>query len=99
MAILLPPAPNLERRSQVKLVDGTCPKCGASELGLYLCLSAKPLGEFSLAGAQSKFSARYVPVLECLNPLEGGMCDFTLTGRVEDGHAVFDPNASQAPPP
>ena len=43
-----------------------CPGCGeVGSLGVELRLVAKPIGSFSLAGAQMKVSAREVPHLVC----------------------------------
>lgn len=69
-------------------IDRTpCPGCGQTEV-LYISvkLFAKKIGEFSLAGAQVKFSARELPVLKCHN------CDFNLVGRfTDDNHVAFTP--------
>lgn len=64
-----------------------CPNCGAENaVTIRPGLSAKQIGEFSLAGQQMKVSARTVAIAECSS------CDLYLTGRVEgatlaeDGH-------------
>lgn len=64
-----------------------CPRCHAAPgtLAIGSTLSARPLGEFSLAGYQMKFSAVEVPVLTC------SACALRVVGRFEDGHAVFTP--------
>jgi hypothetical protein len=50
-------------------------------------LAAKPIGSFSLAGAQMKVSAVQVPVLAC------SRCDNFVPGRIEGDQAVFpDPH-------
>lgn len=43
----------------------SCPFCGYKPLRLELRLQAKPLGTFSLAGGQVKFSATQWPWLVC----------------------------------
>lgn len=43
----------------------TCPGCGHSGLRIEMRLLARPLGTFSLAGAQDKVSASEVPFLIC----------------------------------
>lgn len=64
-----------------------CPRChaGPGTLQIRSTLQARPIGEFSLAGAQMKVSAVEVPVLTC------SACDLHIVGRFEDGHAVFTP--------
>ena len=67
-----------------------CPECEFSgKLGIYRTLYAKPVGSFSLAGAQLKVSAYEVPILAC------GHCGLKLVGQYEMEHgkpyAVFNP--------
>lgn len=67
-----------------------CPQCGeAGKLGIYRVLMAKPIGSFSLSGAQMKVSAQDAPVLAC------GHCGLKLIGQYETEHgkpyAVFSP--------
>jgi len=62
-----------------------CPEC--SVVG-YLYLTsrfiAKPIGEFSLAGAQMKVSGTMKPVLKCHN------CSLDIVGEYDDdNHATF----------
>ena len=64
-----------------------CPECRLIEV-LYISIEfvAAEIGEFSLAGAQMKFSGRELPVLKCHN------CDFRLVGEFDNNtHAVFRP--------
>lgn len=42
-----------------------CPNCDLRNLYLGTGLVARPVGSFSLAGAQMKFSARDVPAIRC----------------------------------
>jgi hypothetical protein len=49
-----------------------CPNCGECNLFLGSGLRARPIGSFSLAGAQMKVSANTVPALRCSTP----ECDF-----------------------
>lgn len=64
-----------------------CPACKAPPGSLRLTggLQARPLGSFSLAGAQMKVSARSVPVLTCT------ACPMRLVGEFDrDGcHVTF----------
>lgn len=65
-----------------------CPRCRADPgcLGITDRLQARPLGSFSVAGAQLKVSARSVPVLRC------SACGLELVGEYTgDGHAAFTP--------
>ena len=78
----------------MKAVDTACPQCGESKVVLSLEAIAKPIGEFSLAGKQMKFSMRDTPVLECTTRTATTFCGWKLYGRLEDGHAVFDPPTS-----
>lgn len=77
----------------MKKVDLECPKCGRKEVYLTLELSAKDLGDFSLAGAQLKFSMAEVPVLTCFADQDEEsllLCEWTLEGKVVGDEAVFD---------
>lgn len=64
-----------------------CPTCGMiGYLTITTRFIARPIGEFSLAGAQMKFSGAMKPVLKCSN------CTFDLVGDWDgDSHAVFAP--------
>ncbi len=64
-----------------------CPKCTkVGGLHINIQLVSKPLGTFSLAGAQVKTSAYQAPVLECQH------CDLHVAGRFDgDNHASFNP--------
>jgi hypothetical protein len=55
----------------------TCPACGERELHVELALTARPLGTWSLSGAQPKTSAREVPVIRC------AACGISSEGRVD----------------
>ena len=66
-----------------------CPSCGAYRIRILHELEVRPIGTFSLAGAQMKVSAIIVPVLKCDN------CGLTLRGVIKDGYAIFDPGVSQ----
>lgn len=57
---------------------------------------AAKVGDFSLAGAQVKFSMKEVPVLICNgeipvpdSPFDYEACPWKLEGTIEDGQAVF----------
>lgn len=70
-----------------------CPVCAAAPgcLTVTVRLVAKPLGSFSLAGAQVKVSAEECPVLHC------SACGLEVVGRFDGDrhHAVFpDPRAA-----
>lgn len=55
-----------------------CPECGAvGTVALAPVMVAKPMGSFSLAGAQLKVSAWSGHVLTC------SACGWTVTGHVE----------------
>lgn len=64
---------------------------------LTLTMSAKPIGDYSLAGNAVKFNLEEVPQLFCeaLILRDGAVdeCGWQHNGRFEDGHAVFDPIA------
>lgn len=48
------------------VADQPCPKCTrVGKLRIEMKLVAKPLGTFSLAGSNLKFSANEIPVLYC----------------------------------
>lgn len=68
-----------------KLKATPCPYCGHHTLQIDLRLTAKEIGEFSLAGAQPKVSAEFLPWLYCWRP----ECDFKQRGRLDGEHAVF----------
>ena len=56
-----------------------CPSCSAAgTVSVRLVLVAKPLGTFSLAGAQTKMSAVTAAVAEC------SACGLTVSGRLEN---------------
>ena len=55
--------------------DTPCPSCGVKGLRIEYRLTAKPLGSFSLAGAQMKVSAVRVPWLIC------GTCGVEAEGK------------------
>jgi hypothetical protein len=55
-----------------------CPKCAAENTVIVSRgLQARPLGSFSLAGAQMKFSAHEVVIATCTE------CDLHLVGHLE----------------
>lgn len=56
----------------------TCPTCQTNTIRVRLVLVAKPLGTFSLAGAQLKVSARTKAVAECTN----ATCDVSVPGEI-----------------
>lgn len=62
-----------------------CPSCGAEPgcLSITETLVARPLGSWSLAGAQLKTSARSQPVLTC------SACPLRVTGTFDGSHVVF----------
>jgi hypothetical protein len=67
--------------------ESSCPACGAADtLQLDQALETQPIGSFSLAGAQMKFSARSRPRLTC------SVCTLDLLGEYDqDGrHVTFD---------
>jgi hypothetical protein len=71
--------------------ESPCPVCGAhGTLRLSQTLQAKPLGTFSLAGAQMKVSAQLRPVLSCT------ACDLKMVGVYDDDgrHVSFPQPAS-----
>lgn len=45
--------------------EQTCPQCGSTGFRVEYVLAAKPLGTFSLAGAQMKVSAVRAPKIVC----------------------------------
>lgn len=66
-------------------VDNPCPWCGIRALHIGEELQAKPVGSYSLSGAQIKVSAQVVPILEC------GNCDLSVDGGYDAAnHAVFN---------
>jgi hypothetical protein len=70
-----------------------CPKC--KEVGYLHIITrfvAKPLGTWSLAGAQVKTTGSMKPILKCHN------CDFDLVGEFDgDFHATFQPPTGDPP--
>jgi len=55
-----------------------CPKCAAENTVIVRCgLRARPIGTFSLAGAQMKFSVYEVAIATCTE------CDLHLVGHLE----------------
>lgn len=55
-----------------------CPKCGTENtVEVRRGLQARPIGSFSLAGNQMKFSAREVAIATCT------ACDLHLVGHLE----------------
>lgn len=75
----------------------TCPKCKVSTritpgaMRVEPVLVARPLGSFSLAGAQMKVSARSALRLSCNH------CDFEITGRVEGSDFIADALPEDSP--
>ncbi len=65
--------------------ESNCPACKAPPGTLQLAarLQAQEVGDFSLAGVMTKFSAREVPVLTC------AACPLELVGRYEGRHVTF----------
>jgi hypothetical protein len=61
-----------------------CPQCAQQRLEMVWTLVAHPIGTFSLAGAQMKFSASVVAVVRCHN------CGFRAQGRLEDATMAED---------
>jgi len=75
----------------MNVYEADCPNCYTpGSLSIKVELAAKPVGDFSLAGAQIKVSAFEVPVLSCW------ACPLRVTGRFDEdrSHAVF-PTAGQ----
>lgn len=72
----------------------TCPECGTSSrtdptvMRLEPVLQASPVGTYSLAGVQMKFSARAAHRLTC-------RCGWTVTGQIEDGHLIPLPTTTE----
>ncbi len=73
-------------REKIEL-DRPCPRCAESGgLRIELRLVAKPIGSFSLSGAQMKFSVQERVALVC------GRCGLDLLGEFDDSaHVVFPP--------
>lgn len=69
----------------------TCPDCGLSSrddpslMTLERVFVSKPVGEFSLSGAQMKLSAVESHRLAC-------RCGWSVTGQVVDGYLVAHPD-------
>lgn len=64
-----------------------CPQCQeVGDLNIIIELVAKPVGSWSLAGTQIKYSAQRLPILRCDH------CTFKLVGKFDgDSHATFSP--------
>lgn len=80
---------------KAKIVYRECltPECESKELELHLLMKAAEVGDFSLAGAQIKFSISALPYLECT------VCDGFMWGKIDGttGEAVFDQTKWEAP--
>lgn len=69
----------------------TCPECGVSSrvdpaaMVIEDCLVAKPIGSFSLAGAQMKVSAHAMLRLRCVR------CGWSIVGHLASDHFVARP--------
>lgn len=79
----------------------TCPHCGSGPLQLNRSITAKPIGTFSLAGAQMKVSAVDQHILSCaacgwyaVGDVEG--VEATADGTITGGH--FQAREVSAPP-
>ncbi|KQP62931.1 hypothetical protein [Nocardioides sp. Leaf285] len=59
----------------------TCPQCGNVGFRIEERLTARPIGDYSLAGAQMKFSAVAVPHIVCGLALDGPGCGVSAPGR------------------
>jgi len=67
-----------------------CPECGRlNTLRIENVLDAKPIGDFSLAGAAMKFSARSRPKLVCAE------CPYQNLGEYDGRYAVFQPEVKE----
>lgn len=62
----------------------TCPQCGAGKesLSIRKGFVSAPIGDFSLAGSQMKFSATEVLLIEC------DQCNWGAEGHFEGRHFV-----------
>ena len=72
----------------MKVNDAACPSCLAPPgcLTIDIEMVAKPLGTFSIAGAQMKVTAAMLPVLNCT------ACGLRIVGRYDaDGRHVEFP--------
>lgn len=72
----------------MKVDDAACPSCSAPAGSLTIAdeLVVKPLGTFSIAGAQMKVTAATLPVLNC------SACGLSVIGRYDaDGRHVEFP--------
>lgn len=67
-----------------------CPRCTTvGTLYINIEFIAKPIGTWSLSGAQVKASGWMKPVLRCRH----NHCEFKLVGEFDgDNHAVFKPS-------
>ncbi len=63
-----------------------CPNCGEARLTLSWWMIAKPIGDFSLAGRQLKFSVVQNAAILC------GGCGTAVFGRITDGTLSADGN-------
>jgi hypothetical protein len=74
----------------------TCPNCGLRSrdepdvMVVEEVLTAKPVGSFSLAGAQMKFSATKSLRLRC-------RCGWSILGRIEGDSFIADPETETKP--
>lgn len=70
----------------MSLIDSACPQCEQTgTLSISDVLEARPLGTFSLSGANMKVSARNRPVLTC------SQCAYRVAGEYSGRHAIFPP--------
>jgi hypothetical protein len=60
--------------------ERVCPRCGSTGFRVESVLVAKPLGSFSLAGAQMKVSATTAPKITCGLSAEQG-CGASAVGH------------------
>lgn len=61
-----------------------CPRCHKTKLELKWWLEAKPIGTFSLAGQQMKFSAFENAAIRCRG------CELIMPGRITEDASVVD---------
>jgi transcription elongation factor Elf1 len=59
--------PDDDGYTKAKIADVPCPECGAKAFSIKTRLVARPIGTYSLAGAQMKVSAYEWPHLVCGN--------------------------------
>lgn len=68
----------------MKIEETACLTCNrVGTLYIEVKLVAKPIGSFSLAGAQMKVTAESKPFLLC------SVCDFERIGEFDGDHVVF----------